>query len=93
MWHFYDESSVSIFVINVEGRLKEIRLGLNIANGELPQALVSAVVAEGDYALVDCTVSLGFDFKDFELANREELISSFPEHSDLILNLTRPMKK
>ena len=100
MWHFYDGEPVSIFVINDQGILKEIRLGLNIANGELPQALVpagcwfaSAVVAEGDYALVGCTVSPGFDFKDFELANREELVNSFPEHSELILNFTRPMRK
>jgi predicted cupin superfamily sugar epimerase len=100
MWHFYDGDPVSIFVIDQQGVLKEIRLGLNIANGESPQALVpagcwfaSTVVAEGDYALVGCTVSPGFDFKDFELANREELISSVPKHSDLILNFTRPIKK
>lgn len=96
MWHFYDGNPVSIFTIDVQGVLKEIKLGLNIANGELPQAIVpagcwfaSSVAAGGDYALVGCTVSPGFDFKDFELANREELINSFPEHRDVILNYTR----
>lgn len=100
MWHFYDGNPVSIFVINTLGILKEIRLGLDIANGELPQALVpagcwfaSTVVCEGHYALVGCTVSPGFDFKDFELANREELISLYPEHTELILKFTRPIKK
>ena len=49
----------------------------------------TTLAAGGDYALVGCTVSPGFDFKDFELANREELINSFPEHRDVILNYTR----
>jgi predicted cupin superfamily sugar epimerase len=42
MRHFYDENPVSTFGINIQVRLIEIRLGLNIANGELPQDLVSA---------------------------------------------------
>jgi len=42
-----------------------------------------------DFALVGCTVSPGFDFADFQLAQREELAAQFPAHRELIHQLTR----
>lgn len=99
MWHFYDGDPVSIFVLDKEGMLKEIKLGLDTERGEFPQALIEAgswfastVVAGGDYSLVGCTVSPGFDFQDFEIANREELLNSFPQHRNSIFDFTRPIK-
>lgn len=96
MWHFYAGDSVSIFIIYPTGELKEIRLGLDLENGEVPQAVVPAncwfaskVFITGKYGLVGCTVAPGFDFKDFELAKQTKLISQFPEHTELILSLTR----
>ena len=41
------------------------------------------------WALVGCTVAPGFEFEDFEMARREELIARYPEHVDLIRKLTR----
>lgn len=41
------------------------------------------------YALVGCTVSPGFDFADFELAERKHLLTQFPQHHTLIHALTR----
>jgi len=43
----------------------------------------------GEFSLVGCTVSPGFDFSDFEMARRAELTALFPEHSALIGRLTR----
>ena len=42
------------------------------------------------FALVGCTVAPGFDFADFELATRSELIRAYPAHRKLIEELTRP---
>ena len=96
MWHFYDGDSISIFVLTVEGEIEEIKLGLNFENGETPQAVVPAgawfasrVSGVGEFALVGCTVAPGFDFQDFELANRQELLSQYPKHAELITELTR----
>lgn len=49
------------------------RLGVDVAGGESPQAIVPAGVWQrtlpaADEALVSCLVSPGFDFADFELA-------------------------
>ncbi|MGB9361426.1 MAG: cupin domain-containing protein [Candidatus Sulfotelmatobacter sp.] len=41
------------------------------------------------FALVGCTVAPGFDFEDFEMAKREELVRAYPEHRKVIERLTR----
>jgi predicted cupin superfamily sugar epimerase len=41
------------------------------------------------FALVGCTVAPGFEFEDFELATRSELIREYPAHRKLIEELTR----
>jgi len=60
-----------------------------------PQAVVPAGVwfgatvddADG-YALVSCTVAPGFDFRDFELARREDLLARWPHERAIIERLT-----
>jgi hypothetical protein len=44
---------------------------------------------EISYSLVGCTVAPGFDFEDFEMAKRASLIQEFPEHQEIIEELTR----
>ena len=73
----------------------KINVGSDVLNGEHPQALVkggeifgSSVDTENSYALVSCVVAPGFDFQDFELFNRAELIEQFPNHEEIITRLT-----
>jgi predicted cupin superfamily sugar epimerase len=67
----------------------------------LPQALVPAGSWQGArltggphlptryaWALVSCVVTPGFDFADFELADRDALLAEHPQHADLIRELT-----
>ena len=47
--------------------------------------------AEGmaeDWSLVSCVVTPGFDYADFELARRDDLLGGWPEARDVILGLT-----
>lgn len=95
MWHFYDGSPVSIHVIEPQGRRYQIKLGLDAENGELPQAVVPAgcwfasMVEMGEYSLTGCAVAPGFDFQDFELAQRDELTKLYPQHELIVQELTR----
>ncbi|WP_248723543.1 cupin domain-containing protein [Seonamhaeicola sp. ML3] len=96
MWHFYKGSSLNLHVISEDGTYSKIIIGNDLEKGEVPQFTVKArdwfaseVIDNGDYALVGCTVSPGFDFRDFELPKRETLISKFPEHQEIITKLTR----
>ena len=95
LWHFYTGNPLSIYVIDPQGNLETICIGNNPEQGEVFQAVVQAGCwfgaklenSEG-FALVGCTVAPGFDFADFELANREELVSLFPQHKMVIELLT-----
>ncbi|GAB1857100.1 cupin domain-containing protein [Flavobacteriaceae bacterium MHTCC 0001] len=96
MWHFYKGSPMRLHIISKAGKYDNILIGNNIEKGEVPQFTVKArdwfaaeVVEEGEYSLVGCTVSPGFDFKDFEMPKRLDLVSKFPEHSKIINTLTR----
>ncbi len=96
IWHCYDGSPLWIHEIDRDGKYCKTLIGRNIADGQIPQYIVPAgnwfaatVYNPDDYALVGCTVSPGFDFLDFELASRGDLIKAFPQHIEIIAQLTR----
>jgi hypothetical protein len=96
LWHFYYGDPLSIYEIDSSGNLTEHLLGNNPENNESLQCLVKAgswfgsnVKKGGNYALVGCTVSPGFDFEDFELGERKDLMDQFPHHAGIIQMLTR----
>ncbi|TYA71356.1 cupin domain-containing protein [Seonamhaeicola marinus] len=96
MWHFYKGSPLKLHIISETGTYSEVIIGNDVLNNQTPQFTVKArdwfaaeVIDNGDYSLVGCTVSPGFDFRDFNLPKREMLISKFPEHTAIISKLTR----
>ncbi len=94
LWHFYDGAPVSIHVIDTEGILTTHKLGVEPHQGLSPQITIPAnswfaSESTGDFSLVGCTVSPGFDFNDFELADRESLINIFKNHIKVITQFTR----
>lgn len=96
LWHFYTGDPLEIVIIEPSGKLEKILMGSNPENGECLQAVVPANVWFGSrplqgstYSLVACTVSPGFDFQDFELAQKENLLHQFPKHKQIIEELTR----
>ena len=96
VWHFYAGSPISIHVISKEGTYEKHTIGADLENGLLPQLVVqggdwfaSEVEEPATYALAGCTVSPGFDFADFDLADRNKLTLEYPEFSAVIKRLTR----
>lgn len=95
IWHFYRGSPVTIYVIDNKGNLTQIRLGNDISHGEQCHVVIRAGLWFGarvddstSFALIGCTVTPGFDYKDFELGTRSKLIRMFPKHEATILSLT-----
>ena len=95
-WHFYKGSPIKLHIISEEGIYSVIIIGNNLEAGEVPQYVVPAkhwfaaeVIKKDSYSLVGCTVSPGFDFKDFELADQQQLASKFPQYKTEINRLTR----
>ena len=96
LWHFYYGAPLEIVVLDQGGELEVKTLGLGLDQGQAPQHVVAAgawfgasVAAGSGYSLVGCTVSPGFDFRDFELAQRDELSALYPQHALLIERYTR----
>ncbi len=94
IWHFYQGTGLELFEINTEGNLGKILLGPDPDRGMQFQYTIAAgnwfasrVIKKRGYALMGCTVAPGFDFSDFELAQRDQLISSFPQHKNIINGL------
>lgn len=95
MWHFYLGGPMCVVEIDEGGKLTETILGQDIVVGQVVQHVVPAGVWFGgypldgtDYSFVGCTVAPGFDFSDFELADRESMMKSFPQHVAMIKRLT-----
>ena len=94
LWHHYQGDPVALHVLDASGH-RVTKLGPDFGAGQRPQHVVrggawQAAVAIGErYALCGCTVAPGFDFADFTLASRDELVSAFPEHARLIESFTR----
>ena len=96
LWHFYDGSPVTIYIIDAAGKYSEIVLGRNQESGEVFQCVIPMGVWFGakvnkpdSFSLVGCTVAPGFHFDDFELAERDVMIKAYPEHIEIIEKLTR----
>jgi len=95
-WHFYAGSAITVHEIHSSGAARQLVIGPDVDNGESFQGVVPAgvwfgaqVLAPNSFALVGCTVAPGFDFVDFEMATQSNLLKEFPEHSELIKQLTR----
>ena len=72
VWHYYAGSPLALSIAH-DGPVDTIRLGVDLAAGDRPQAIVpahawQAAESLGDWTLVGCTVAPGFDFSTFELA-------------------------
>lgn len=97
LWHFYIGGPLKVVEIDLEGNLIETVLGKNILKGQVLQYCVKAghwfgstPLEKTEFSFVGCTVAPGFDFKDFELAKADELISQYPQHQSIIKELCLP---
>jgi hypothetical protein len=72
VWHWHAGAALLLTVADASGR-REMRLGVDLAAGERPQAVVPAHAWQqarslGAWTPVGCTVAPGFEFAGFELA-------------------------
>jgi len=95
-WHFYAGDPLLIYIIEQNGELKVISLGNDLEKGQSFQCVVPAnrwfasrPAPESEYCFVGCTVSPGFEFEDFELADLTELLVMYPQHKSIIKELCR----
>jgi predicted cupin superfamily sugar epimerase len=94
IWLYQQGAPVAIHLLLEDGTHKIEVLGQDISNGQQLQVIIPAgtlfgaeVVGENTFALSACMVSPGFDFADFQLLEKDELIKMFPQHTSIINHL------
>jgi predicted cupin superfamily sugar epimerase len=90
LWFFHQGEPLEILSIE-NGILKRTILGNDFLAGQQAQAMIPANTWFGSrllqgkgFGLVSCTVSPGFDFQDFEMAKKENLVLEFPDLKEII---------
>lgn len=74
IWHFHAGAALELrLAADAQGPAERLVIGTDFAGGDLPQGIVPAgwwqsARTLGDWTLVGCTVSPGFEFAGFELA-------------------------
>jgi len=96
VFHFYAGDAVEMLQIDADGNKQIIKMGSNVLAGEEPQVVVPRndwqalrLVEGGSWALLGTTVAPGFEFEDFEVGLREQMLELFPQHRDDIIRFTR----
>jgi len=104
LWYFHAGTGLAIHCLEPGGAYRALELGPDrdyfaavlagswFAAESLshrPAGDDSAVPNARAWCLVSCAVSPGFDFRDFELADRSALVKEYPEKASLIERLSR----
>jgi predicted cupin superfamily sugar epimerase len=97
VWHFYAGDPVEHVVLDAITHTGiKTRLGSDLSQGQRPQLVVPAqacqgarLVSGGSWALLGCTMSPGWDEREFRLGDRDTLLAQFPKWAADILALTR----
>lgn len=95
VFHFYLGDPITMLRLHPDGSSKVITLGSDIFNDQQIQVTVPAGTWQGAFlnrggrfSLMGCTVAPGFEFADYESANRSELLKAYPAQRQLIIRLT-----
>jgi len=96
VFHFYAGDAVEMLQLREGHAGRTVKIGNDLASGERPQVVVERGVWQGsrlkqggEWALLGCTVSPGFEFEDYETGDRAELMGLWPEWAEMIGELTR----
>ena len=96
VFHFYAGDAVEMLQLLPDGAGRKIVIGNDLRRDERPQVVVgrgvwqgSRLVEGGQWALLGCTVSPGFEFEDYEAGVREGLCAGWPAWAEMIAGLTR----
>ena len=94
LWYFHKGAPLHIHVIDNAGTHTTIELS-DADTGSL-QAVITPntwfaaeIPSATGFALVSCTVAPGFDFAEFEMAKKEEMLVQYPQHEALLKRMCR----
>ena len=91
LWYYHEGCGMRLSIINVDGSVTEEYLGTQVAKGERPMIYIPAntiFAAENldpdSYTLASCMTTPKFQYKDWRLLSKAELLKIAPQQKDLI---------
>jgi len=94
LWYFHKGASLVVHVIDEKGDHLPLELS-DAASGSLSIVVKAGLWFAAEvplgigFTLVSCAVAPGFDFSEFEMADKNKLAELYPQHKDLINKLCR----
>lgn len=95
IFHFYAGDPCEMLQLHPDGSGETILFGNDLTAGKRPQVRVPRgswqgmrLIPGGEFALMGCTVSPGFEFADYAHGVRNELIEKYPDFENSIRILT-----
>lgn len=95
IFHHYLGDAVEMLLLHADGKSEIVTIGNDLARGQSPQVIVPAntwqgsrLIDGGQFALLGCTMSPGFDYADYQHGSRDELLRRYRTQSDRIRALT-----
>jgi len=96
IFHFYAGDPVVMLQLLPDGTSRSVTLGPDLLGGQQPQVVVRGhvwqgckLVPGGEWALMGTTMSPGFDYADYESADRGQLLVQYPGAAERIREYTR----
>jgi uncharacterized protein len=94
LWYFHKGGPLLIHIVDEQGVYSSIELS------DTSSGVLSAVVEAGlwfaseirsgnGFALVSCAVAPGFEFSEFEMAEKQAMMLLYPQHEELFGRLCR----
>ncbi len=90
MWFYHAGNPLTVHSLHEDGSYSKVTLGLGegeVLHHNVHAGTIFGSTVDEDYALVSCTVVPGFDFSDFKLFTKEDLLENYPNHQEIIGHL------
>lgn len=84
VWHFYKGDPLTLEIIDNDGTLKRQVLHNQFSSDTVFRSVVprnfwQRAYSQGTFSLVECTVSPGFEFEDFDMIDPASLADRYPK--------------
>jgi len=99
IWLYHLGDPLEMLVLDRKGNGQSVRIGPDLSSGQRPQHICPAGSWQGTriapgkeqsgYSLASCIMTPGFEWRDFELGHRADLIETYPDFAASIKALTR----
>jgi predicted cupin superfamily sugar epimerase len=94
IWYFHKGVPLLIHMIDKNGHYSVQELSdelTGVLSFMVPAGMwfAAEIPSASDFSLVSCAVAPGFEFSEFEMAEKDSMLKKYPEHTEILNKLCR----